>query len=103
MSRERVSKLKFLLENWPGGTVYAAAWLAKHGIGDDLLAQYRKSGWVKAVGNGAVARAGDRIEWTGGVYALQEQLRLPIHIGGKTALEMQGYAHFLPLGKGQFV
>ena len=49
------------------------------------------------------ARAGDRVDWIGGVYALQQQLRLPIHIGGKTALEMQGYAHFLPLGKGQFV
>jgi hypothetical protein len=26
-------------------------------------------------------------------------LGLPIHAGGKTALQLQGYAHFLPLGK----
>ena len=34
------------------------------------------------------------------MYALQEQLKLPVHAGGKTALQMQGYAHFLPMGKG---
>src|SRR5712691_11882401 len=28
---------------------------------------------------------------------------LPVHVGGKTALEMQGYAHYLPLGKGAIV
>ena len=94
MNRGKGSKLKSLLENWPSGTVFAASWLAKQGIEDDLLAIYRKSGWVKAVGRGAVARAGDRVDWTGGVYSLQEQLRLPIHIGGKTALEMQGACRF---------
>jgi hypothetical protein len=30
-------------------------------------------------------------------------MRLPIHAGGKTALQMQGYAHFLPMGKGTVV
>jgi hypothetical protein len=28
---------------------------------------------------------------------------LPVHVGGKTALEMQGYAHYLPLGNGAVV
>ena len=46
---------------------------------------------------------GDKVDWTGGLYAIQEQLGLLIHIGGKTALEMHGYAHFLPLGKGRKV
>jgi hypothetical protein len=32
----------------------------------------------------------------GGVYALQSELSLPVHVGGKTALELQGYAHFVP-------
>jgi hypothetical protein len=48
-------------------------------------------------------RVGDTIHWTGGLYAMQAQLGLPIHVGGKTALEMQGYAHYLPLGKGAVV
>ncbi len=32
--------------------------------------------------------------------ALQKLKRLPIHAGGKTALALHGYAHFLPLGSG---
>jgi hypothetical protein len=51
------------------------------------------------VGQGAYAKAGDKVEWTGGVYAIQDQLKLPVYVGGKTALQMQGYAHFLPLGR----
>lgn len=31
--------------------------------------------------------------------ALQKQLELPVHVGGKTAFEFLGAAHFLPLGK----
>lgn len=103
MSREKGAKLNSLVRDWPDGAVYAAAWLSKHGIGDDLLAKYRASGWVKSVGRGAVSRSGNKIDWTGGVYALQQQLHLPVHIGGKTALEMKGFAHFVPLGKGALV
>jgi hypothetical protein len=44
-------------------------------------------------------RAGDRITWQGGVYALQEGLKLKIHIGGVTALEELGSAHFVPMAR----
>lgn len=40
------------------------------------------------------------MDWTGGLYALQSQLGIPVHVGGKTALEMQGYGHFVPAGEG---
>jgi len=94
------SKLNHLLTTWPNATVSACSWLHGKGFGYDLLNLYRKSGWLYTVGRGAVARAGDKVDWTGGLYAIQFQLNLPIHAGGKTALELQGYAHFLPLGKG---
>lgn len=46
-------------------------------------------------------RADDQsIDWTGGLYALQKLKGLPIHAGGKTALALRGYAHFLALGSG---
>ena len=68
-----------------------------------LVQKYEATAWLSRVGQGAYAKAGDKVEWTGGLYALQEQLKLPIHAGGKTALQMQGYAHFLPMGKGTTV
>lgn len=39
------------------------------------------------------------MEWPGAFYTLQTQLGLNVHPGGKTALEMKGYAHYLPAGK----
>jgi len=68
-----------------------------------LVHKYETTSWVRRVGRGAYAKAGDKVEWTGGLYAIQEQMGLHIHAGGKTALQMQGYAHFLPMGKGTTV
>jgi hypothetical protein len=64
---------------------------------------YEKSAWIRRIGQGAYVRVGDTIHWPGGLYAMQAQMGLPVHVGGKTALEMQGYAHYLPLGKGAVV
>ncbi len=79
------------------------SWLEKQGVYQQLVHEYEKTSWVHRVGRGAYAKEGDKVEWTGGLYAIQEQMGLPIHAGGKTALQMQGYAHFLPMGKGTTV
>ena len=97
------SKINQLLQKWPSGAVAVLPWLEKQGVYQQLIHEYEKTSWVRRIGRGAYARAGDKVEWTGGLYALQEQLVLPIHPGGKTALSMQGYAHFLPMGQGTTV
>lgn len=99
MAGETRSKLNRLLRAWPQGTVAVSGWLAERGAYQQLVHEYGKSGWLRRVGQGAYARAGDTVHWTGGLYAIQQQMRLPVHVGAKTALQMQGYAHFLPLRK----
>jgi hypothetical protein len=94
------SKINQLLQRWPNGTVAVSPWLEKQGAYQQLVQKYEATAWVRRLGQGAYAKVGDKVEWTGGLYALQEQLKLPIHAGGKTALQLQGYAHFLPMGKG---
>lgn len=89
------TKLNKLLNNWPRGAVYASSWLHKQGFGYDLLRRYRKSNWVYSIGDNAIARSGDKVDWKGGLYALQRQLEFPIHIGGKTALGLLGYSHYV--------
>ena len=91
-------KLNRLLQVWPKNAVATSCWLKKLGINYDLLSQYRRSQWVTSIGHGAVIRTGDKVDWTGGVFALQKQLDLSVHPGGKTALSLQGYAHYLSLG-----
>ena len=103
MASHMGSKINQLLKLWPSGTVAVLPWLEKHGAYQQLVHEYEKTAWLYRVGQGAYAKAGDKVEWTGGVFAIQEQLKLPVHVGAKTALQMQGYAHFLPLGKGSTV
>jgi len=101
MDRHNTSKLNSLLSNWPAGTVSVQPWLDKQGVYRQLTDQYTKSGWIEKVGRGAYLRAGDTVDWTGALYALQAQLGLSVHIAGSTALTLQGYAHNLAFGSNQ--
>ena len=100
MSQVKRIKLNQLLASWTTSTVSTCSWLHEKGFGYDLLNKYRKSGWLKSMGHGAVARTGDKIDWSGGLYAIQDQLKLPVHVGGKSALLLKGYGHFIPQAKG---
>jgi hypothetical protein len=99
MSKEIKSKINRLVNQWPRGTVSAASYLNSLGFGYDLLVRYKKSGWIQSFGRGAYILYGDKVEWPGAIYALQSQLGMNIHPGGKTALELKGYAHYLPYGR----
>ena len=46
----------------------------------------------------AFIQPGDQVDWRGGLFALQTQLSMSIHVGARTALELQGLSHFVPLG-----
>ncbi|MBN1282885.1 MAG: type IV toxin-antitoxin system AbiEi family antitoxin [Proteobacteria bacterium] len=99
MNRQSGTKLNRILKLWPAKTVAVYSWLEKQDVSRQLVNTYQKGAWLKSVGRGAFVRFDEAVDWTGALYALQEQLRLPVHAGGKTALELTGYAHFLPLGK----
>lgn len=103
MTSEKGSKINRLLRVWPHGAVAVLRWLEKQGVYQQLVHAYEKSAWIRRIGQGAYVRVGDTIHWTGALYAIQTQMGIPVHVGGKTALEMQGYAHYLPLGKSAVV
>ena len=103
MDQLKGSKLQSLLTAWPSGTVSDTRWLRKQGYRFDLVDRYRRRGWLVSMGRGVVARKGDHVDWTGGLYAVQTQLHLPIHVGGKTSLRLQGVVQYLPMGTGERV
>lgn len=98
MDIQNRSKLNRLLLNWPRGSVFTQAELTHQAISRQLVATYQKSSWLKRIGHGAFIRADDTVDWLGAVFAMQQQLALSVHPAGKTALQLQGYAHFVPLG-----
>ena len=93
------SKLNHLLKHWPANTVATQIWLTEQGINWQLTHAYRKSGWLKRIGQGAYIRQGDKVGWKGMVFGLQHHAHLPIWPGGQTALAMHGYAHYLPMDR----
>ena len=103
MDRQNDRKLNLLLSEWPAGTVAVQPWLEKRGIYRQLANAYVTGGWLKKLGRGAFIRKGDLVQWTGGLFAVQKQLGLSIHIGAQTALSMRGFAHYLALGEDRTV
>jgi hypothetical protein len=98
MNIQKETKINQLLQCLPSGSVATTKWLTSVGINLSLVTAYVKNGWFNRIGVGAVARRGCKVEWSGAVYALQTQLTLSIHPGGKTALGLLGSLHFIPLG-----
>lgn len=92
------TKIRDLISNWVPGGVYSAQWLIDHGYSYANLQKYRNSGWIQALGSGAYVRSGDDIQWQSGVWGLQKQMQLPIHVGGKTAIEEAGFIQYLNFG-----
>jgi hypothetical protein len=100
MSSDSRRKLNLLLRGWPSHTVMVYAQLKMLGIYQQLVDRYVRSGWLESIGRGAFIHTGDEVDWTGALYALQKHLGLFVHVGGKTAFELLGAAHFPSLGKG---
>ncbi len=89
------TKINQLIKLWKPGLVFTSSFLKKQGINYDQQSAYKKSGWLDSIGSGAFKREGDEIKWPGGLYALQNQLNLKVHLGGKSALLKQGYSHYV--------
>lgn len=98
MTSRKGSKLNRLLQNWPSRTVATQRWLDSQGVTSKLANWHVGSGWLERFGPRAFRRPGDSIDWRGGLYALQAQLGMTVHAAALTALELQGRAHYLPLG-----
>lgn len=84
-----------LISNWSDGVVYTQRYLSSLGYYHDLVRRYKKSKWIEQIGPGAYKKYGDTVNFQSGIQAIQHQLGLSIHPGGRTALEWQGYAHYL--------
>lgn len=95
MSANPETKINQLLQMQPKNVVYTSSWMQENGYSKDLQRTYRNSKWFVSIGAGAMIRTGETVNYLGGVYALQKQLGMAVHPGGKTALELQGLLHYL--------
>ena len=87
--------LNRLERDLPEGLVVDAAWLRKRGYSRQLLSHYVSSGWLEQPTRGVYQRPRGKLNWQQVVISLQTLLERPLLVGGRTALELQGFAHYL--------
>jgi hypothetical protein len=104
MGGQRKDKLNWLQRSLPEGLVVDAAWLERHGYSRSLRNKYVARGWLDQVARGVYRRPTPKLQgetrheslrWEHLVISLQTLLGCPYTVGGRTALELQGFAHYL--------
>ena len=89
------SKLNRLQQELPEGLLVDAAWMEAHGYSSALRSQYVRAGWLDSPARRVYRRSRGPLTWQQVVVSLQAVLDLPLTVGGRTALEQEGYAHYL--------
>lgn len=95
---QKRKRLNQRLITMPIGAVLTSHWLKGQGISSKLANYYVKSGWLHRVGEGAFTARPGNPTWLGAVFGLQQR-SASFHPGGRTALELSGLAHFIPMGE----
>ena len=91
MAIETKSKINSLLMNiLPGGILFSEG-LKKQGYSDQLMKQYRKSGWLTSLSKGVMYRSGDSLSALAALASCQEQTGKQYRVAAHSALELSGY------------
>ncbi|MFM0639041.1 type IV toxin-antitoxin system AbiEi family antitoxin domain-containing protein [Paraburkholderia metrosideri] len=98
MSDQNTGKLNLLLAELGDTRLISSRWLRAHGYSNSLVARYVSSGWLVSPVRGVYMRNGGHLQWEGVVRSLQVGEGMPLHVGGRFALSLQGHEHYLRLG-----
>ncbi|MEY3230521.1 MAG: hypothetical protein RL689_610 [Planctomycetota bacterium] len=89
---ERYGTIKRLQTELPRGAPFDLNALKRIGVTPQLAAHYAEHGWLTRLGQGAYAFPGDSVSRDGCIVLLQRRVE-GLHLGGKSALAMQGVRH----------
>lgn len=81
----------------PEGQLVNRSWLQARGFNRFRVDYAMRAGKLDAVTRGVYRRPGPPLKWEHVVYSLNE-MGYKVRVGGRSALELQGLAHYLPLG-----
>jgi len=95
MGEDRANKINHLERELPEGLLADAAWLGERGFYPSLRNKYLAAGWLVQPTRGVYRRPRGSVTWQQVVISLQVLSKIPVVIGGRTALELHGFAHYL--------
>jgi hypothetical protein len=96
MAGQKQQLLNRLERELPEGVLVDAAWLRRHGYSRQLLNHYVGAQWLEQPTRAVYRRPRGSLRWQQVVISVQAFLSYPLVVGGRTALELQGYVHYLP-------
>ena len=103
MSAHRFSRLNRFLLALPEGFLADSAWLQEQGLSRSSIRDYVDRGWLEKIVSRVYRRprqvANDPLRWDVVVLSLQQVMHKDLHVGGRTAVELSGYAHYLEAGE----
>ena len=95
MAKRVEGKLNRLERLLPEGLLVDAAWLTEQGYSTSLRRQYVTAGWLEQPTRQVYQRPRGSLNWQQAVVSLQTLLGERLVVGGRTALELQGFSHYL--------
>lgn len=104
MARQNRRRLKFVLDQVPPGFLVDSRWLATSDVARSSAHDYHREGWLERVAQGVYRRpypsaeTQEQRDWTIPVLSAQWIMNYDFHVGGMTALTLQGQSHYLVLG-----
>jgi hypothetical protein len=103
MGSQNQGKLNWLQHNLPEGLVTDSSWLERHGISRQLRRKYVMHGWLLQLGRGVYRRPTSAevfttVPWQQLVISLNALQNLPVAVGARTALDLQGFSHYVSPG-----
>jgi hypothetical protein len=101
-SQQKQEKLKPLLRDLPAGYLVDAAWLVARDIDRKSIFNYERHGWLEKVVRGVYRRPSNDLfssesddDWLKTVLSIQHLMNWSCHVGGKTALGLAGFEHYV--------
>jgi hypothetical protein len=102
MDAQRSSRLNRLLLSLPEGFLADSTWLQAQGLTRSSIRDYVDRGWLERIGPRVYRRPSQltkaRLRWDVVVLSLQQVMHKPLHVGGRTAVELSGHAHYVEAG-----
>ena len=95
MAKQVEGKLNRLERLLPEGLLVDASWLTEQGYSTSLRRQYVTAGWLEQPTRQVYQRPRGSLSWQQAVVSLQTLLGERLVVGGRTALDLQGFSHYL--------
>jgi hypothetical protein len=95
MAKQNNVSINHLQRLLPEGCLVEAAWLTARGYSTSLRSQYVAAGWLKQPARRVYVRGSAPLKWQQAVISMQTLLQKDLIVGGRTALELHGFTHYL--------